>query len=270
MRAAVAAFGAVVLAAALADRAGAVIELAPHARILEAEEVMASFVREIDGQLWVEIPGRTAWLLDASAPEATIPIDAGQVSDAWFSIHPVFRDLLAVTFVVLPAPRRELPLASAEDGLIYLSPAHLVPYTDRQVHFLVAHEMGHCLHRAVLGDAPSEWERFARHRELDAAIFYDAANHANRPREVFAEDFRFLFGGSHANYSGTIENLFLPKPDRIAGLRTYFFSLADRMSPGIAQRRGHDEPPDAVAIDAPPPHPQVPVGESPRIPSGEE
>ena len=69
------------------------------------------------------------------------------------------------------------------------------------------------------------------YRELrgieDGSVYSARAKHHNRPHEIFAEDFRFLFGGKTANYSGTIENRDLDLPDTVPGLREFFLSLAD-------------------------------------------
>jgi hypothetical protein len=53
-----------------------------------------------------------------------------------------------------------------------------------------------------------------------------AAPHADRPHEIWAEDFRALFGGPAANSAGTIENASLPYPTQVAGLDRFMASVA--------------------------------------------
>jgi hypothetical protein len=188
---------------------------------------MAEYVVEVDGALWVELPGRGRWELVPETGDdqsASYPVDPDAVAAAWAAVAAPFTENLEVTFVILPRPRVALPISSAEDGLIYLSPGS-APYTARQVHFLVAHESGHLVHRAFLHDE-ADWAVYRELRGLtDLSVYHDWAAHANRPREIFAEDFRFLFGGPEANYSGTIENHALALPDDVPGLRAYFHSL---------------------------------------------
>src|ERR1051326_6180251 len=53
-----------------------------------------------------------------------------------------------------------------------------------------------------------------------------SAAHADRPHEIWAEDFRALFGGAAATSAGTIENASLAYPTQIAGLDRFMASLA--------------------------------------------
>jgi hypothetical protein len=120
-------------------------------------------------------------------------------------------------------------VSSAGYRSIYLSPG-VVPYADYQVHALIAHEIGHVVHNQLLPDADREgWARYRRMRHLeDASVFNASAPHRDRPHEIFAEDFRYLFGGSLATYSGSIENHDLPLPNQVPGLKSFFVSLSGR------------------------------------------
>jgi hypothetical protein len=60
----------------------------------------------------------------------------------------------------------------------------------------------------------------------DPSRYSGSSRHANRPHEIFAEDFRALFGGSDANYSGTIENDSLAAPSQVTGLEPFMLDLA--------------------------------------------
>ena len=57
------------------------------------------------------------------------------------------------------------------------------------------------------------------------------APHAERAREILAEDIRFLFGGSLATASGVIENPSLATPDQVDGLQAF---LNEALSGGPA------------------------------------
>lgn len=217
-------------AAGLAVPAMAEIRLGANVVVLEPEDVLDRLVTRIDGVDWVSIPGYEPWALvgdaggaDGAAHHAVDPVLA---ADAWRDVRAGFRERLALTIVCLPRPRRELPNSSAEDNLIYLSPGS-APYDAAQVSFLLAHEMGHCVHRELLHDADGDgWARYRRLRGIeDESVYHDWAPHANRPREIFAEDFRYLFGGRLANYSGSIENPDLPLPDEVPGLAAFMLGL---------------------------------------------
>jgi hypothetical protein len=135
--------------------------------------------------------------------------------------------LLAARVFILPFPRRGLLDSSAGERTVYLSPA-VVPLTELQIHALVAHEIGHLVHKALLPDWDQEgWEIYRRLRGIeDRSVYFARAAHRNRPHEIFAEDFRVLFGGAKANYSGGIENRDLTPPEDVAGLREFFLWLA--------------------------------------------
>lgn len=135
---------------------------------------------------------------------------------------------LSVEIFVLPLPRETLLDCSAEDGAIYLSPGvYEVP--EGHTHMVVTHEMGHCVHRALMPDNDRDgWGRYKKIRGIDNMAVYSAsAQHRNRPNEIFAEDFRWLFGGALSNYSGTIENQELEPPDAVHGLAEFMLSLAE-------------------------------------------
>jgi hypothetical protein len=202
---------------------------APAVRVLGAEEILAEHVEVRDGRLWLAVPGVPEWELEAderSLVPSPAAIRTEDAQDACKAIALPFRDRIAVTLLLLPFPRRLLPNSSAEDSIIYLSPG-AQPYTRRQVHFLVAHEMGHCLHLQRLADRDSAgWDDYRHLRGItDATRFSAFGRHADRPHEIFAEDFRYLFGGPDANYAGSIENDELALPDAVPGLREFFLGL---------------------------------------------
>ncbi len=135
---------------------------------------------------------------------------------------------LAVRIYVLPYPRREVMDSSARDDVIMLSPG-VRPVGAAIVHFTVTHEIGHIYQYRWLPDVDrSGWGRYAGLRGIqDTSVFHDTAVHKNRPHEVFAEDFRFCFGGSLATVSGTIENESLQLPTQVAGLESFLVGLPE-------------------------------------------
>jgi hypothetical protein len=101
-------------------------------------------------------------------------------------------------------------------------------YDSDQGAFLVTHEIGHIFHRHFLPDSSvGSWAEWAALRGVtDASIFNENAMHAFRPHEIFAEDFRVLFGGPAARGNGAIENPELPTPGAVPGLREFYERLA--------------------------------------------
>jgi len=138
-------------------------------------------------------------------------------------------DDLAVDVFVLPYPRRGTLVSSAGRASVYLSPG-VVPYTDYQVHALIAHEVGHLVHRQTMADDDrAGWDRYRRLRGIeDRSVYNSGAAHKDRPHEIFAEDFRYLFGGPLATYSGSIENRSLVLPDQVPGLESFLLGLSGR------------------------------------------
>jgi hypothetical protein len=101
------------------------------------------------------------------------------------------------------------------------------PLRREQQHAELVHELGHVVQYANLPDGDPRWDAYRRLRSIqDEQRFGPASIHADRPHEIFAEDFRALFGGAAATYSGTIENDTLTPPAQIAGLDAFMIALA--------------------------------------------
>jgi len=206
-----------------------------------AEEVQTAWiVRSGDATSFFHSPEGDVWELVTDPGDPAIlnrgegrffPPEADQVRSALVALnYPA--EALSVEIFILPYPRRELLTSSSGRGTIYLSPG-MYPYTDAQVHAIVAHEMGHILHNQRM-DGPS-WDEYRTLRGIqDRSVYYDSAPHRDRPREIFAEDFRYLFGGRLANYGGGIENPDLTLPDRVGGLEEFLLSRATaRIAPDV-------------------------------------
>src|SRR5262249_44059100 len=86
--------------------------------------------------------------------------------------------------------------------------------------------LGHVVQYRWMPDSDERWSDYRNRRGIEDATTYSAASvHADRPHEIFAEDFRALFGGALATYSGSIENARLQPPAAVAGLDGFFRAL---------------------------------------------
>jgi hypothetical protein len=130
-----------------------------------------------------------------------------------------------VKVFLLPYPRSGM-LGSSADGLaIYLTPG-VRSYTPAEIHYLVAHELGHAFHRQYVPYGDAAWDRYRERRGIeDAERFAFDGAHAYRPQEIFAEDFRVLFGGTLARGDGGIENPEILRPDEVPALAEFFLDF---------------------------------------------
>ena len=135
---------------------------------------------------------------------------------------------LSIEVFILPYPRAELLDSSCDGGAIYLSPG-MEEMRQEQAHLVVTHEIGHCVHRTLMPDCDVQrWDEYRELRDIENKSVYNYdAPHYLRPHEIFAEDFRLLFGGPLSTYSGTIENQDLRLPNEVPGLKEFMLSLAD-------------------------------------------
>jgi hypothetical protein len=174
-----------------------------------------------------------------------------------------FLDRIQFDVYILPFPVVD-PLGSWADGeAIYLSPG-VRELAAGQVEYLIGHEAGHLVHRAFLPDSDREgWARYRNLRGIaDTTRFNAEAVHRDRPHEIFAEDFRFLFGGHQQSDAEAIENPNIASPDQVQGLREFFLSLVgEQEAAPILSARIYPNPISAgsVLILA------LPAGTSPRM-----
>lgn len=210
---------------------------APHIRIIPTDDVLQHYTTETPGGelLFLQPSGVTVkFVTDPQDPEivnpgsgAFHPPSTRAVVDAVESVDPIALRVLDADIFILPFPRSGHLSSSAGPRDIYISPG-VLPYADMHVHFLVAHELGHCLHRQILPETDLEgWAIYRKLRGIDDPRFDDRGAHAFRPREIFAEDFRVLFGGDRARGDGTVENSEIVPPDQVPGLREFFVGLLD-------------------------------------------
>lgn len=192
---------------------------------------------DAEGRLWLELPGGARFELVTSTADPRIsnpgdgsfhPFEVAEVEAALGEVSFPIRSVRADVFV-LPFPRRNGLESAAGPQLILLSPG-VRPLSREQQHAEFVHELGHVVQYALLPDSDAtRWSAYRRMRGIADESRYSAAGvHADRPHEIFAEDFRALFGGAPATYSGSIENPTIDPPTSISGLRDFLLELSDR------------------------------------------
>lgn len=192
----------------------------------------ALFFHGPDGESWAYITDINDPTIINKGQGAFFPVEPSLVREALDAMTYPVSDL-TVDVYVLPYPRRDLIPSSANEHAVFLSPG-VAPVSVSHVHALVAHELGHVIHHQLLPDGDETgWARYRQIRGIeDEGIYNAAAAHRNRPHEIFAEDFRFLFGGAEANYSNSIENPNLPLPSGVSGLLDFMLSLTGASTVG--------------------------------------
>ena len=209
--------------------------VAPGLTIHGPDEVLRRFCfRDAQGILWLTLPGGPRFELVTSPQDPAIanpgdgafhPFEEAEVRAALDALSFPLESIRSDVFL-LPFPRRSGLQSAAGPQLILLSPG-VLPISRTQQHAEFVHELGHVVQYALMPDAESDlWDAYRRLRGIeDRSLYSDLSVHANRPHEIFAEDFRALFGGSLARYSGTIENPDLPHPAQVAGLDRFMLGL---------------------------------------------
>ncbi len=128
-----------------------------------------------------------------------------------------FQTDLVVNVFILPSLPVEPMSSFARRGVVYLAPG-FGPIAESTQAYTLTHEIGHVLTWAFLDSHPELWETYLTLRDIDIATAGYAAPHADRAREIIAEDIRYLFGGALATESGSIENSNIVLPDQVSGL----------------------------------------------------
>jgi len=207
----------------------------------DAAETLERFcVPDTDGTWWFTPPGGARWELVTRIADPAIanpgdgvfhPFDADEVRAAIAALRYPLGGL-GIEVFVLPYPRRAQLESAAGPGLILLSPG-VMPVARETQHVIVTHELGHVVHLARMPDAGAEaWSRWRSLRGVsDEGVYRASAMHADRPHEIFAEDFRVLFGDALAASGGSIENAALTSPAAVPGLDAFVLSLVP-VAPG--------------------------------------
>lgn len=202
--------------------------------IHDADETLQQFCRFEGGKLFLVLPNGMRFELVTSTDDPAIsnpgdgafhPFAAAEVKAAMDEVRYPMNGVAADIFI-LPYPRRSGVESAAGPQLVLLSPG-VRPLSREQQHAETVHELGHVVQYAHMPDSDDQgWERYRRLRGIENAAAYSTSSaHRDRPHEIFAEDFRALFGGTEANYAGTIENPDLAYPSQVTGLSSFMLSI---------------------------------------------
>lgn len=195
------------------------------ATIHAAGDIESRWLVQENGRVWFRHPtaGEVELLTgpgDPRLPRAGVtafqPLAVAPVTAALESVNGIAPQLTLDVFL-LPAPPAAALGSFARRAAIFLSPA-FGPVSDQTVAALVMHELGHVLTWAYLDGHPQRWDEYCELRGLSREAGGPDAPHAQRVREILAEDVRVLFGGALARGDGTVENHDLTPPQRVEGL----------------------------------------------------
>lgn len=225
---------ALMAAIARSDETQAGAAAGPGLVVHGAAETLREDCRWESGALWLELPGGARFELITSTSDPIIsnggdgsfhPFDETQVRAALAQVRFPLQGLSADIYL-LPYPRRDGLNSAAGPHLIFLSPG-VLPLPAAYQHSQVVHELGHVVQYARMPDGDdADWTRYRTLRGItDGSVYYAGARHADRPHEIFAEDFRALFGDALANATGSIENASLAMPQQVAGLPEFLDEL---------------------------------------------
>src|SRR5262245_4025006 len=210
---------------------------AAEVRIVGAQEVLDRFCVRQGGHLYLSLPGSEPQELITSTEDPAVaqvgdgvfhPLDRRTVEEALQGLDfPV--DRVAAAVYVLPYPRRAGLESAASHGAILLAPGTL-PVPATTVHAVVAHEFGHVVQRTFAPHGSPAWSEYLKRRGLseDAPLSSSVSEHADRPAEIFAEDFRVLLGSEAARGDGSVENAALVAPRLLDGLDSFLRDLPER------------------------------------------
>ncbi len=164
--------------------------------------------------------------------DALVPVPAAEVIAALEAMHGFATDVDVDVFL-LPGFPAGVWSSFARGGAIFMAPT-FGPTEASTIHYIVTHEMGHVLTAAAFDPLPTRWQAYLDARGLDASALDPGMAHAERAREILAEDLRHLFGGPLATLSGTIENARLPLPETVPGLTALLVGYLGELSPAAA------------------------------------
>jgi hypothetical protein len=205
-------------------------------KLFAPEDVLTMTFRDATGRLILRLDDGMEYQLIEEVLDPQIankgdgsfhPMDADRVIDALGQVNAGGEKMkMDVEVYVLPFPRSGFLASSACGNRIFLSPG-VVEIDPRCVARTAVHELGHVFQgRFAPRVSGNAWPRYLALRGIDdGAVFAEDAPRAFRPTEIFAEDFRWLFGGSDACDAGGIENPTLPLPGDVPGLEDYFVAL---------------------------------------------
>jgi hypothetical protein len=209
-----------------------------RATVVDARELTESAKLSADAR-WMDFVSRDGFelrmlvaptedeILNPSFDGRLHPLQPAQVAAALEELRPMGGADIGVTFYCLPGLPQEIAGSFSVGREVFLSPT-LAPSKLTQIAATVVHELGHAVqHDRMPADDSQGWSMYRELRRLDSAVHTAGAAHRNRPAEIFAEDFRVLYGGSLSNYSGTLENHALIDPASVRGLSEFFTGLLE-------------------------------------------
>jgi hypothetical protein len=176
-------------------------------------------------------PGVTGIQL-AQADRTYFPFDQNVVLKALEDMSG-FDTQVQIQVFLLPAPPAHVNSSYASKSTIYLSPG-IGPVAESTVAYITTHEMGHVLTSAFMDGDSARWNAYMELRGLDSVANGPSAAHADRAREILAEDFRYLFGGRLATISGSIENHDLALPTHVFGLEELLVEFVAGRAPAAS------------------------------------
>jgi hypothetical protein len=115
-----------------------------------------------------------------------------------------------------------LALSFEDDSVVVFGNYGTLP--QEKLHRLAVHELGHQIDFQLMDD--DKWREYKKLRGIENQTVFNnyTETYENRPQEIFAEDFRLLFGGEEARKT-THLNRDLKSPDEIPELKEFFSSL---------------------------------------------
>jgi len=193
-----------------------------RATIHTADEINQNWLVQDDGRMILSHPECGDVELDpAAAGERELVLPSVDVVAAALAAVQSFHGELHVHVFMLPAFPAQVMSSFARRNAIYMAPAFGVQ-AEETLAYITTHELGHVMCWAVLDGRPARWDAYRSLRGLTVQDDPSLVAHADRNREIVAEDLRYLFGGPVATSSGSIENSRLPLPDAVPGLRNLF------------------------------------------------
>ncbi len=189
-----------------------------RANIHTAEDILDHWLVTVDGRTVLRHPVAGELELDTALYPWSdlVPVGAEMVADAVRSLQG-FQTDIDVEIFLLPGFPADVLSSFARRESVFLAPG-LGVQAPETVAYVTTHELGHVFCWAALDGRSGRWAAYRQLRGLDLQDDAAAIAHADRNREILAEDFRFLFGGRLATVSGTIENAGLTLPSQVHGL----------------------------------------------------
>jgi hypothetical protein len=115
-----------------------------------------------------------------------------------------------------------LALSFLDDSVVVFGSYYQL--SQEKIHRLAVHELGHQIDFQLMN--PESWRKYREIRGLTDETVYNnrSLSSEKRPQEIFAEDFRLLFGGEEALKVPHL-NQELKNPNLVPGLKELYLSI---------------------------------------------